>query len=98
MTFIPLYVIIICQYLIIFLGKNVFKDINTIYIIVNMGWTLTSRETKNCGCVEETHVHDDFPTSDTSLVLCKECETKKVEEEKKGKKKKPTYTIRLFRQ
>ena len=48
-----------------------------------MGWTLTSRETKNCGCVEETHVHDDFPTSDTSLILCKECKTKQVEEEKR---------------
>ena len=58
-----------------------------------MGWTLTSRETKKCGCVEETHVHDDFPTSDTSLILCKECKTKEVEEEKKGKKKKTTYTI-----
>ena len=48
-----------------------------------MGWTLQSRDTKDCGCVEETRVHDDFPTSDTTITLCKECETKQVEKKKR---------------
>ena len=34
-TFIPLYVIIIFQYLIVFLGK-ILKEIKTIYIIIQM--------------------------------------------------------------
>ena len=50
-----------------------------------MGWTLTSTNTKNCGCRVETKVHDDFPTSDTDIILCKECSRIKKEEEEKIK-------------
>ena len=53
-----------------------------------MGWTLQSRDTKDCGCVKETRVHDDFPTSDTTITLCKECKTKQVEEKKRREEEK----------
>ena len=48
-----------------------------------MGWFLKSRYTKNCGCVEETKEHDDFPTCDTYTILCEECKRKTVKEKEK---------------
>ena len=50
-----------------------------------MGWSLTSTSTKNCGCRVETKVHDDFPTSDTNMILCKECSRIEKEEEERRK-------------
>lgn len=37
-----------------------------------MGWSITSREIINdCGCVKKTRTHDDFPTDDYTIILCK---------------------------
>ena len=45
-----------------------------------MGWFVKTRYTKDCGCVEETKEHDDFPTCDTYTILCEECKRKTVKE------------------
>ena len=50
-----------------------------------MGWSLTSRSTKDCGCRVETKEHDDFPTRDTSIILCEQCSKLKKEKEERRK-------------